>query len=239
MGNINKVAILALTCGRPEYTRRTWEHNLENAGCEYDLLWLDNGSSQEDFTQILDVSIKYDVTWFKGEKENKGIAYALNTMMKEAFARGNDAVFTMANDILEPAGFLQMRIDAANAIPNTGVVAIPLEGARRYGKKERNGFMIDEGQVIGNWLITKEAFEEIGLFRTDYGIYAPLDLDYCDRLDAVGMKRYYLSNLYAEHIGTDNPEEYERKKKASLAASWEAYKRNREKYSKGLELNHR
>jgi GT2 family glycosyltransferase len=228
-----KVIICALTLGRPELTRQTWQNNLNNAGCDFDLLWFDNGSNKDDNIEIFNIALQYRITWFEWSKHNTGIANALNTMIKTAFVRGADYIVTMANDIIEPDGWVKMRVEAAQAIDNTGVVSIPVKGAKRYRTQRIDNTLIEQGQVIGNWLITREAIEQVGLFYTGFGVYGPLDLEYCDRLEAARLKRYYLSNQHAEHLGIDNPKEYQAKKEASLNKSWPKYRRRREDIKAG------
>lgn len=236
-----KAAILLLTCGRPEMTAQTWKANLseEKAGYPFDVFWFDNGSSDEDFLPMLSLSEQFRPEWFHYSDINMGIAIGINRMMDVAFKRGYDAVLTMGNDIIEPDNYLLDRVQAAIMIPNTGVVAVPVVSAHLYSEKEENGIRINEGgQLIGNFLITRAAYLTIGLFNTEYGIYGPLDLDYCDRCRAAGLRHYYLAGKMAQHLGTHdaNPEQYQQAKKESLAKSWQQYTFNTHKYREGENL---
>ena len=233
-----KVAVCAVTLGRPDMTVKTWKNNVECAGIEFDLFWFDNGSTDEDFTLFSQLIEAYNPAFIEASTENTGISCAFNRMIKEAIDSGYNYICTMANDIIEPEGWLRIRVEAAEAIPNTGVVAIPCEGAHRYSKQEVNGFVIDTGQVIGNYLITRQAVEKVGYFTYKYGNYGPIDLDYCDRLNKVGLRTYYLSNYKSVHLGTPdkNPAQYQEAKKVSLAASWQKYTYAKERYKKGLDI---
>lgn len=234
-----KVTILALTLGRTEMTRQTWQTNLNNAGIEYDLFWFDNGSTEDDMRELFGIAAPYSITHFDWKKYNTGISYALNSMIKLAFARGADYVMGMSNDIVEPDNWVNLRVEAAQAIPNTGVVAIPVQDSNRYSVHNVNGIRIDEGQVIGNFLITKKAFENVGLYCEDYFPYGPIDLDYCDRCNIAGLRTYYLSDYKADHLGYDrskNPQQYEQDKKEALQVHWKTYKRNGERYRSGLDI---
>lgn len=230
-----KVAICAVTLGRAEYMEMTWENNLKNAGCEYDLFWIDNGTNDEEFHLVAEIAQRYDITWFEHRTENTGIAPAYNTLIKTAHEMGYDYVMTMANDIVEPDNWLINRIIAAEQIENTGIVAIPCNGAHRYSREKHGDIEIEIGQIIGNYLITRQAIETIGYWNNAYGIYGPIDLDYCDRLRAVGLKAYYLSNEHSKHIGvwSDMPSDYQKKKKESLNNSWQKYTYAKERYSRG------
>lgn len=228
-----------MTLGRIELMEQTWAHNLNNAGCDYDLFWLDNGTNEEEFHLVADIAWRYDIKWFENEIENLGIAPAYNTLMRVGYDMGYDYVMTMANDILEPDNWLRSRIEAAEKVDNTAVVAIPCNGAHRYSRANINGIDIEQGQVIGNYLITRKALETVGYWTTKYGIYGPIDLDYCDRIHKAGLRAYYLSGLHSEHLGTwqkEGDSEYQARKKESLNASWQKYTQQKEKYARGEDL---
>lgn len=231
-----KTAILTLTCGRLEMTVETWRHNFANHGAgDVRVFWFDNGSTPDELAVMMEEAAKWRFAFTQFETQNKGIAYALNWMMKAAFATGAHAVATMANDIKEPNGWLDFRIRAAKDIYHTGVVAVAVDQSTRYPPKHVNGWMIEEGTVIGNWLITRDVYDAIGGFCMDYGTYGPVDIDYCERMKAAGWRYYYLHDLYADHIGQKeaNPAQYQAEKNASLNKSWEVYKRNLKLYRQG------
>lgn len=230
-------AILALTYGRPEFTVETWRHNFANhgAGDEVRIFWFDNGSTPDELDVMIYEATKWGFAYTQFETKNTGIAYALNWLMKAAFATGAKQVVTMANDIKEPAGWLDFRIRASQDIPNTGAVSVPVDRCARYPGKHVNGWMVEEGTIIGNWLITRECYDKIGGFCMDYGVYGPLDIDYCERMRAAGLRYYYLHDLHANHIGKKefNPAAYQAAKMDSLNKSWPAYKRNQKLYRQG------
>lgn len=231
-----KVAVLLLTCGRAEMTKEVWPSNLARAGYPYTLFWFDNGSTSAEYSDILEMAVDMPIEWFYYSKQNMGIAIALNRMIEAAFRRGFDMVISMANDIIEPDNWLSRRIEAAQAIPNTGIVSIPVKSAHMYQERNVNGIQINEGgQLIGNFLLTRAAYDKVGLYCTQYGIYGPIDLDYCDRCKAAGLRYYYIAGPMADHLGTvdTNPVEYQSMKKESLAKSWQQYTFNTHRYADG------
>lgn len=230
-----KVAICAVTLGRAEYMEMTWENNLKNAGCEYDLFWIDNGTNDEEFHLVAEIAQRFDIDWFVHYAENKGIAPAYNALLKIAYDMGYDYMCTMANDIIEPDNWLALRVEAAEKIENTGIVAIPCNGAHRYSRTIEQGIEIEHGTIIGNFLMPRATIERIGYWNTAYGIYGPIDLDYCDRAQQAGLKTYFLSTYHAQHIGvwSDQPDDYQKKKKESLNNSWQKYTYAKERYSRG------
>lgn len=228
-----KVAVLLLTCGRAEMTKKVWPSNLARAGYPYTLFWFDNGSTDAEYSEILEIAMGMPIEWFHYSKQNMGIAIAINRMIEEAFRRGFDMVISMANDIIEPDNWLLRRIHAATNIPNTGIVSVPVNSAAMYQERNDNGIQINEGgQLIGNFLITREAYDRIGLYCTNYGLYGPIDLDYCDRCKEAGLRYYYVAGMMADHLGTvdTNPKPYQDMKRESLAVSWQPYTFNKQKY---------
>lgn len=235
-----KVAILLLTCGRVEMTKQVWPSNLARAGYPYTLFWWDNGSTKDELYEVMSsLTLNMKIEWFHFSERNIGIALALNNMIQAAMRRGFDMVISMANDIIEPDNWLLRRVHAAQVIDNTGIVSIPVKSAHLYQERNVNGIQINEGgQLIGNFLLTRLAYDKAGLYNTSYGIYGPIDLDYCDRCKALGLRYYYLAGPQAEHLGTvdSNPANYQEAKRESLAASWQQYTHNTTRYADGLDL---
>ena len=227
-----KHAIICLSCGRLDETRQTWEHNFQELpaqGIQILAYFWDNSTDAEDKKQIRKLASKYSGlfvrTYFKQRGKNDGIAAPLNKMTDAAFAMGADAVTTMANDILEPASYLQARTTAIETFPEAGIIAIPIhqQHCQRYAAKEERGIRIEEGHVIGNYTIPRAVWEKGVRFCEDMGIYGPIDLDFCNQVWAANMRCLYLSDLEAIHIGVNNPPDYQKAKDESLAAAWPVY----------------
>jgi len=219
-----KVAILALTCGRPEKTRKTWEHNLPIPKTE--LYWWDN-SGPDDEDAIRDICSAFKPTrWYK-VPTNTGISGPFNIMMREAFEDGADIVVTMANDILEQEGWVTHIVQAAKEIEDVGLICTPPAGPGtvRYPRKSTfSGLRYEEGDVIGNTAILRRTFDAVGGFYDGYGVYGPIDLDYCARVRAAGLRTVYLSEWESQHLPGPNPTEYQTAKDQSLKASWALFK---------------
>jgi glycosyltransferase involved in cell wall biosynthesis len=193
-----KVSIIFLDYLRHDYTARVKAHNLANAGHDFSLVTIDR----------------------------KGIAAALNEGIM--LSRGHDAIVTMANDILMPAGWLANMVAAASAIPETGMCGIhTVEGLENPDPENRNGILIHRNYTaFGNVLIPATAISKVGAFNEEYDPYGMQDADYAHRLLKTGHINYYLHGLRAEHIGHDvgNGTEYRRMKDESLGtalAKWD------------------
>lgn len=217
------VCVLALTYGRPDLTKKVWKHNLNNHRFpgRFHLSHWDN-SPRELADEMQSICGKYDRGVSFYDEGNAGISKPINTMMDIAFKAGADYVVTMANDILEPEGWIARRVLAAMEIPKAVVIAIPPNDAtvKRYKQVNFAGWNIEEGDVIGNYLITRELWEEIGGFSLDYGLYGPIDLDYCARARLAGFKTLYLADMESQHIGLEQDHAYKAPKTASLQKAW-------------------
>lgn len=189
-----RVAIIFLNYQRHEHSKKALG-NLANAGYPFDLITVNR----------------------------KGIAMALNAGINAANLSPcpNDAIFTMANDIIMPDNWLLKMVQSI--IPGkTGIVGIhtveTLQPKDEYGNHPTM-------MPFGNVLIMKEVIEKIGFFNTDHDPYGMQDSDYGYRATKAGFYNYYIPNAKAEHIGHDvgNGTEYRKMKDDGLAIAGEKY----------------
>jgi GT2 family glycosyltransferase len=178
---------------------------------------------------------KYDRSVMFANLENDGIAKPLNVMMKIAFETGADYVVTMSNDMLEQEGWIVQMALAAMQLQKVGIVSIPPTDptVTRYERKEENGFTIEEGDLIGNFLITRALWEKIGGFSEEYGNYGPIDIDYCMRARIAGFRTIYLSNFKTNHLGYNQDPSYKKPKMELLAKAWPKFWANCAGYRSG------
>jgi hypothetical protein len=216
-----KGAILLLTCGRVEETRRTWENNIPGVS---NLYWWDNTENEKERNEIIQESKRYDVAFSHIYYRNGGIAKALNYLADMAFANGADFITTMANDILEPLGYIQSRALAAEAFPDAGIIAIPPAETFPHIGVEEKGFCVSEyPHIIGNYTIPATVWKKGARFCEEMGNYGPIDLDFCNQVNRLGFRCLYLSNMKALHIGHNNPPAYEEAKAKSMAYGWDVF----------------
>ncbi|MBC9913174.1 glycosyltransferase family 2 protein [Chitinophaga varians] len=226
-----KVAVLMLSFERYETLKHVLEHNLANAGYPFDLFVWDNGSQDDRIPELIRW---HEPKHFYPAKENKGIAAPLNDMIRFAYSLGYDAFHVMANDILEPDNWLSDKVEFIKLLgklhiplvngkllgsPNhttvsSGMVSIP-PGEHNYPEvtpcfdaSDRPNIVgpirYYPGDVIGQFLITREVYEAVGAFREDFGYYGPIDNDYNVRCAAKGFVNYYIPGQ-SIHLGDDNP----------------------------------
>lgn len=206
-----KVACILLTLDRPELTKQIIAQNLFNAGLSADVFWIDNGSKPDNIEAV--ESLHYPFAAVRHFPENAGIASALNAGIE--LADGYDAIVTLANDILMPAGWLGKMVEYAGKIDKSGMIGIHCVEALPP--------LTDKGvheifTPFGNVMITGPALEAAGKFNTDYDPYGMQDADYAYRLNKLGFVSYYLPGLESQHIGADmgQDSEYRQMKNAGL-----------------------
>lgn len=208
-----KVGCILLTCGRPELTLQVIQHNFWNSGLDADVYLVDNGSSDEDHQRVLEAYLHFKA--IHRFDSNKGIATALNAGIQMALNDGCDAIVTLANDILMPAGWLATMVEYASKVENTGMAGIHCV----EGLDPLNDLGVHPTfTAFGNVLITKAAVDKVGAFNTAFDPYGMQDADYAFRLNNTGFVNYYVPGLKAEHIGHDvgNGSQYRAMKDESL-----------------------
>ena len=224
-------AVIALTFKRVEATEQVWANNLKNRSyllsAHNPVYWWDNTPHGPEREALVQIAANYHINHAFHDGSNYGIAHPINRMAERIFADGHDGFVTMASDIMEPANWIEHRSSFAAMLP-AGIVAIPPgkhhTAVARYPRQEHNGIGYEHGgDIIGNWYVSKEAYEKIGQFPEHYGIYGPIDLEYCARARKAGILAVYLSDLEANCIPVQDDPEYILAKNKSLAEAWPIY----------------
>ena len=203
------VSILLLTINRYQLTKEIVSHNLIRANYPYELLVLDNGSTQQDLLNFIE---SLNPSAFIKSKTNQGVAKGLNVLMK--LARG-EYFFHMANDILLPVNWCSKLVEHYNRVPNAGMAGIhcveKLHPLNDYG--------VHAGwNVFGSTMISRRVFEMVGYYNEDYNPYGLEDSDYHWRLNKCGFVNFYIPGMTSEHRAHDVGEnsEYRKMKDESL-----------------------
>lgn len=252
-----RIAVLMLSYERYDTLKRVLEHNMANAGYPFDLFVWDNGSKDE---RIFDLIGYYKPERFYRLNENRGIAGPLNTMLSITFSMGYEAFHVMANDILEPNNWLADKINMIQALqtphvplhdakllgsPNhdivkSGMVSIA-PGVHNY-PEVRPCFTLPPfppnhgvlkyypGDVIGQFMITRQVYERVGGFREDFGQYGPIDNDYNARCKAMGFVNYYIPGQ-SQHIDNSPADLYGYNKAELVAKTWPIHEANVKRYN--------
>lgn len=226
--------LLAITLDRPDFTLQTWANNFDpaNWGRPADgvrIMWVDNGSTADNYARFFSEMTQYKPAYHELLTENRGIAYAVNRMMRVAFEEcGADMVTTIGSDIIEPDGWLGLRERAMQTIPNSMLCSIKVSDAATLPiVKERDGITYEVGSLIsGNHTISRKCWERFGYYYEPMGIYGPIDFEYCLRIRYhVGPISYQIANARALHLGGRgmNPAAYQARKDESDKAAWPLY----------------
>jgi len=215
-----KVAILMLSYERYDTLVQVLPNNLQNAGCSVDLFILDQGSKDPRVLEIIS-SLRNGDTLRAGmwhfRNDNIGIAAGFNYLLRQH--PGYDAYQFMANDILEQPGWVAKKVEYLKAIPDSGMVSIPC-GDHGYPSRKAGGLWLHPGDVIGQFMISRQVYEKVGAFREDFGKYGPVDNDYNIRCAKAGFTNYYLPGMKAVHLDDHANDLYGYDKAAAVAKSW-------------------
>lgn len=91
-----RVAVVTLCRDRVGYTRRSFESLVENAGCRYDHVVVDQASGDDTWSYLLSVPLKRRIRL----EHNIGICPALNLLLNDGLADGYDVVVRFDNDCI-------------------------------------------------------------------------------------------------------------------------------------------
>jgi GT2 family glycosyltransferase len=222
-----KVAVLMLSFNRYELLKKTLTHNVNNAGYPFDLYVWDNGSSDIRVRQYLETLPNVKSVVFNNE--NAGIAKPFNDMLN-VICQDYDAFVFMANDIKEPKHWLLHRVSAAKAIQSSGMISVACS-PHNYRLTVINGMSVYTGDVIGQFMITRQVFEKVGYLREDFGLYGPIDNDYNIRCRQLGFVNYYIPGISAIHLDDKDDKKYGYSKKDKVKETWQQFTQDVQRYA--------
>lgn len=200
------------------------QHNIETAGHPFDLYVWDNASTQQETRDFI-IDNSHGGSFFKKAYmciNNLGISKPLNKMLNE-LQHSYDAFVFMANDIKEPSMWLYDRVKYLQAFPRSGMISIsPHEVRPAYPEASISGMQIYMGDVIGQFMISKQVLNKVGAFREDFGEYGPIDNDYNYRCAMAGFVNYYIPGK-AIHMPEETPTDYGYNKEERIAETWKEH----------------
>lgn len=151
----------------------------------------------------------------------EGISKAINSGLRLLNYDNIAYVTIMANDILEPDNWLEIRNQFMQD-KTIGICSIPL-----------GGFNGDSLDLIGNFTISAEAIKRVGAFNEELDPYGAIDLDYCTRVRAAGLQTKYIPNIKATHIEQNGIDAYGYNKMDLVKKTWDLHNRNVQSYGDG------
>lgn len=221
-----KVSILLLTLNRFEITKHCVDMALRNASFPYELLCVDNGSTDQ---RVIDYVRSLNPEVHILNKRNRGIAPMHNMLLRMA---SGEFFVLIGNDIELPVGWLEHLVHVYNAIPDSGLVGIHCVETL-HPPKDLNGIIIHEGHnVFGTMFFSRDTFRKIGYFNESYFPYGLDDSDYAYRMIKIGLRNYYVYGMTSKHIGDDmhHNDEYRQMKTESLNRNVHKFNENIYKY---------
>lgn len=164
---------------------------LDSVCQQYDeVVVFDNVGDQESFVS------SYNNVLYLTEKQNKGIAYALNRIMEQSMNLGCDWVVTLDQDTLLPDNLLNEFKKNLN-YPNIAIFAPQVIDKRRpYIKvEEKKDTLVDIDMCITSASCTNVAiWEKLGKF--DEWLFIDfVDNDYCKRAKLAGFRILQLTDV--------------------------------------------
>ena len=218
-----RLAAVVLNYGTPGDTFLAARSLLLSDRPPEDVIVVDNDSSP-DGAQALQ-SIRDRVTYIQ-TRANLGFSGGMNAGIAEALARGAERVLLVNSDVVVPPDCIARLERAMDATPRAGIAG-PVLLARhapdrvasagmsydaRTGRMRHLGVgelasagtstaVAEVAAVSGSlMLITREAFEKVGLLEPDY-FFSFEDLDFCLRARAVGLTSIVVTGAVAFHEG--------------------------------------
>ena len=162
---------------------------------------VDNGSKEKYVKYIK--SINEDKIEIILNKENLGIATALNIGVRKALENGYEWILTMDQDSKASPDMVKKMFNVYNSIKRKDILSIfPNFVDERIQSIEENSNMnsyeyVDADITSGN-LLRKEVFEKVGFF--DDSLFIDLvDTDFCMRLNEKGIKMIKIRDAVLYH----------------------------------------
>jgi len=204
------VSVLLCTIDRYDITTQCVGPSLACCGEEYELLCVDNGSSDR---RVVDYIQTLKPVYHSLNKVNEGYAKMMNQMLLRA---EGEFLCVIDNDILLPEDWLMYLVRANKAIPESGVSGIHCLGEIPL-TEVRNGVSICPLQhPLGIKFFSRRLLNRIGYFDEEFNPYGHEDIAYHLRAQCAGCINYYV-RLGAKHmgeVGSVSPE-YDEMKRAS------------------------
>lgn len=247
-GKMVRTTMMMVTYNRLNLTKRTFETTLSNAGEDFNIIIIDNNSTDGTKEWLKENINKYKlIREYKIVElnDNKGIAYGRNMGLK-TYDDNFDTEYlcTLDNDVELPKNWLTDCGDVLKNNSKIGACGVNLEGVR-YNKafvkvKDENRAIEIQIKPRGNLgtaaiVFVKDIHDRIGFFCNDYLQYAHEDSDYGARMR---MLKYMLVYLGKDGIhlgvGDEDSGEYREMKNKYWDLNMPIHDKNIRMYMSGL-----
>ncbi|MBX3006738.1 MAG: glycosyltransferase [Melioribacteraceae bacterium] len=215
-----QVSILTLTYNALEYTKEFISSLLQHSTLDYELIVIDNNSSDETVNYLKSIEKNYENIRVILNKENIGFPAAINQGLLECNGK---YIIIVNNDIVVTKRWLESLIEVAESDPKIGLVG-PIsnevsglqkdENAKYKSIEEMHKYAANvtktnKGEILNFpriaflcTLIKKEVIEKIGGLdeRFTPGNYE--DDDFCLRAQLAGFKTVIAKDVFIHHYGS-------------------------------------
>ncbi len=213
---------IMLTYNRGDIVKRSVEHNMANAGAEWDeLVWVDNGS--DDFnlnTYVDDLFNREEITTLVRNQTNQGAAKGYNRGMGLATC---DYIMITGSDMLMPDNWLATFKKYMEVMPgNACIYSKPLDKCPeriRGAPDEHEGMPLIPALALERRIFPRSFLANVGYFPESFGKYGYDDLAWAMRAESI-CRTYVIPNMLAEHLGTEGVNPHDGKD----AAEYHAFK---------------
>lgn len=191
------VSILTVTYNRGALARQCLGPSLERAGWPYELLTVDNGSTDDVASYMTTLQPVYQS--FNGE--NLGYAKALNEMLTQTEA---PYVCVVDPDLTLSHGWLHRLVTTNQMIENAGMSSIHCVLDLPQAQEISGVVVYPRSEVYGVKMLSRKVIEKIGYFYEGLGRYGNEDLEMCFRCELAGLLNYYVTGVLCDHTGDDS-----------------------------------
>ena len=215
------VTLIMITLDRSELTERITRRNIAICGIprdELQLIVIDNASTEQAVInfgrEFADIHIANNTNLGVAKAQNMGLVRAAGT-----------CVCLLGNDIELPQFWLSKAMQVA-AAPEAGLIGVDCLAKADDNTTCVNGVDCAGGDVFGTVVFHRERILSlVGYMCNGYGVYGLEDSDYSYRIQAAGLRNYYLHGMTSHHAAPDvgQDSEYRRTKDASLQANAEVF----------------
>jgi GT2 family glycosyltransferase len=245
MDNQDKIVLMMVTFNRFELTKRSIKNIIENTDCNYQLVIVDNGSTDDTPKCLLEyvtstaasLGKKID-TRILYNPENRGIATGRNQCLKMADEYKPDWYSTIDNDIEVPKGWMSECIDIMSANSKMGMVGVNMED-KPYPITTMNGktFQLKPQGNLGTacTVFPRKLHQLLGFFNTEYQKkYGEEDADWGMRARVVGYSLGYIERMGVHFgVGANDTGEYRKFKTECHEKNLDKFRKNCADYYAG------